>query len=388
VSEDLMFQAEIREVVRAAYRAIPTGAGRAMAERFYSDAELASVPAEAVDWALGVANPVRHAGLNRGEVVLDVGAGGGIDTVLAARRVGPGGRVVGLDMLAQMCERARAAVEAAGVAAWCELLQGELEGIPLPDASVDVVISNGALNLSPRKSRVFAEIARVLRPGGRVCVADLVVDDDLPPEILASGTAWAGCIAGAISERVLVRKLERAGLVDIEMSERTPLTVDDMALYPLFTADVVDLMRRVLPVEAQRHVATSLIARARKPAAAGDRTRTVEAAPAAIVRHLDDVAPTAVTDGVTVRLIKQVEDVDLKVVDYEAGRATPMHAHRHVHQGVIIAGRGAIELEGRRVTLTPWDVFTIPPNQAHAIHNDGPEPLRLVCMDCLVDRSP
>ena len=265
MSDDLMFQDEIRDVVRAAYGAITGGAGRPMAQRFYSDEELASVPAQAVDWALGVGNPVRHAGLSEGEVVLDIGSGGGIDTVLAARRVGPTGRVIGLDMLPEMCERGRAAVEEAGVAAWCDFHEGEMEAIPLPNEAIDVVISNGVLNLSPRKSRAFAEITRVLRPGGRICVADLVVNDELPPEVLTTSAAWAGCIAGALSEEVLVRKLDRAGLIDNELTERATLTLDDVALYPLFTPDVLSLMRRLLADDARQHIATSLIARARKP---------------------------------------------------------------------------------------------------------------------------
>jgi arsenite methyltransferase len=265
MTEDLMFQDEILEQVRGAYGAIATGAGRAMAQRFYSGAELSSLPTAAVAWALGVGNPVRHAELAEGEVVLDIGSGGGIDTVLAAQRVGPTGRVVGLDMLPEMCARGRAAVEEAAVGDWCELRRGEMEAIPLPDASIDVVISNGVINLSPRKSRAFAEIVRVLRPGGRFCVCDLVVDDGLPPEVMSSGTAWAGCIAGALSEQVLADKLDRAGLVDVDLSERSALGIDDMALYPLFTPEVLSLMRALIPGEDQQHIATSLIARARKP---------------------------------------------------------------------------------------------------------------------------
>src|SRR4029453_17051609 len=196
--------------VRTAYSAITTGAGWAMAQRFYSDEELVAVPPQAVAWALGVSNPVRHADLSKGEVVLDIGSGGGIDTVLAAQRVGSTGRVTGLDMLPEMCERGRAAAKEAGVGAWCALREGVMEAIPLPDESVDVVISNGVINLSPRKSRTFAEIARVLRPGGRICVCDVVIDDHLPPEVRSSGPAWAGCIAGALSERILRRKLDQA----------------------------------------------------------------------------------------------------------------------------------------------------------------------------------
>ena len=240
-----------------------------MAHR-YTPTRSSRTSAAAVDWALGVGNPVRHAGLSEGEVVLDVGSGGGIDTVLAAQRVGPAGRVIGLDALPEMCERGSGGGEAAGVAQWCDFREGEMEAIPLPDESVDVVISNGVINLSPRKSRAFAEITRVLRPGGRICVSDLVVNDDLPPEVLSSGPAWAGCIAGAVRTD-LRRKLDRAGLVDVEMSERSMLTLDDVALYPLFTPEVLSLMRRVLPDDTRQHIATSVIVRARKPAAASRR---------------------------------------------------------------------------------------------------------------------
>ena len=130
----------------------------------------------------------------------------------------------------------------------------------------------------------------MLRPGGRVCVADLVVDDDLPPEVLSSGAAWAGCIAGALSERVFVRKLERAGLVDIDMGERASLTLDDVALYPLFTPDVLSLMRRLVSNDAQQHIATSLIARARKPASHTRGSPAAGAVASTVVRKLDDLS--------------------------------------------------------------------------------------------------
>lgn len=124
--------------------------------------------------------------------MLDVGSGGGIDTILAAKRVGPSGRAIGLDLLDEMIDRARGHAMAAGVEGWTEFVRGEMEAIPLPDASVDVVISNGVINLSPRKSRVLAEIHRVLRPGGRLCVADLTVENELPPEVMNNEAAWAG----------------------------------------------------------------------------------------------------------------------------------------------------------------------------------------------------
>lgn len=192
MTRDLMFQDEIKESVRQAYAEISTGGGEVVARRFYSAEELAEVPPRSVGWALGVGNPVRYAFIEPRETVLDVGSGGGIDTILAAKRTGPEGRAIGLDIIEEMCNRARSHAAEAGVAEWTEFLRGEMEAIPLPAASVDVVISNGVLNLSARKSRALAEIFRVLRPGGRICVADLTVEDDLPPEVANDPSAWAG----------------------------------------------------------------------------------------------------------------------------------------------------------------------------------------------------
>jgi len=192
MAKDLMFQAEIKDVVREAYGAISGGGGQAVAGRLYSDVELAELPRGAIDWALGVGNPVRYAFLQPGEVVLDIGSGAGIDTILAARRVGPEGKAIGLDIVPEMSERARVHAAEAGVDAWTEFRLGEMEQIPLPDASVDVVISNGVLNLSARKSRALAEIFRVLKPGGRISLADLTVEGELPPEIANDQSAWAG----------------------------------------------------------------------------------------------------------------------------------------------------------------------------------------------------
>ena len=192
MAKDLMYQDEIRDAVRDAYGSIASGAGEVVASMLYSEEELAELPAGARDWALGVGNPVRYAFLQPGEVVLDVGSGGGIDTILAAHRVGPTGRAIGLDIVEAMIERARANAADAGVDGWTEFLLGEMEQIPLPDASVDVVISNGVLNLSARKSRALAEIFRVLKPGGRISLADLTVEGELPPEIANDQSAWAG----------------------------------------------------------------------------------------------------------------------------------------------------------------------------------------------------
>lgn len=192
MARDLLFQDEVRSAVRASYEHITTGGGAPVAERLYSRHQLDLVPQGAVEWALGVGNPVAHAELRAGETVLDLGSGGGVDSVLAAHEVGPTGHVIGLDMLDDMVARGAANAARAGVDGWTEFRRGEMEDLPLEDASVDVVISNGVINLSPRKSRVLAEVLRVLKPGGRMCVADLTVEEDLPPEILASDAAWAG----------------------------------------------------------------------------------------------------------------------------------------------------------------------------------------------------
>jgi arsenite methyltransferase len=190
VSKELMYRDEIQQLVSEAYRAVdaPQGAGA----RFYTEDQLALVPAGARNWMLGVGNPLAWVALQPGEVVCDLGCGAGVDTQLAARQVGTGGRAVGVDFLPEMLERARAFAGQAGVAN-VEFLHGEMEAVPLPDASVDAVISNGSVNLSARKSRVFAEAHRILRPGGRLCVTDFTIrEEDLPAEILTHPAAWAG----------------------------------------------------------------------------------------------------------------------------------------------------------------------------------------------------
>ncbi len=186
---DLMHKAEIQQLVRDAYRAITTPA--AAGAVLYDAAQLAELPPTAEEWSLGVGNPVAWAGLRPGQVVLDLGSGAGIDTILAARRTAPTGQAIGLDFLPEMCARGRANAASAGVTN-VDFVQGEMEAIPLKGASVDVVVSNGVINLSARKTRVLAECFRVLRPGGRLCVADVTVEEDLPPQILTHPSAWAG----------------------------------------------------------------------------------------------------------------------------------------------------------------------------------------------------
>jgi len=131
---------------------------------------------------------------------------------------------------------------------------------------LDLIISNGVINLSPRKARVMAECARVLRPGGRLCVSDLTVDqDELPPEIATQPAAWAGCVAGALKEEDFLAQLERAGFSDVEVMSREPLSVDDCALYPLFTDEVIALMHELIPAERQAEVAISVVVQANHP---------------------------------------------------------------------------------------------------------------------------
>ena len=181
---------EARSIILETYGRVCSD-GETVARAFYAPEELDTLPRDAVGMSLGVGHPVRHAGLRAGETVLDLGCGAGIDTLLAARAVGPTGRVIGLDMTPEMVERAGWNAAAAAPAN-VEIRQGLIEEIPLPDASVDVVISNGVLNLSTRKSRVLAEAFRVLRPGGRISITDLVLEEALPEDVLKSPAALAG----------------------------------------------------------------------------------------------------------------------------------------------------------------------------------------------------
>ena len=167
-----------------------------------------------------------------------------------------------------MLSRTASAVEEAGLDN-VELLEGDMEAVPLPDDSVDLIISNGVVNLSPRKARAMAECARVLRPGGRLCVSDLAVEqDELPPEILTQPAASAGCVAGALAEEDFVDKLERAGFERVEVLHREPLGIDDCALYPLFSGEVIRLMRGLIPSERHDDVATAVVVRATHPGSA------------------------------------------------------------------------------------------------------------------------
>jgi arsenite methyltransferase len=192
----------------------------------YEAAQTCGLPAEALLASLGCGNPTALAELKPGEVVLDLGSGGGIDVLLSARRVGAQGKAYGLDMTDDMLALANANKLKSG-ATNVEFLKGEIENIPLPEGSVDVIISNCVINLSADKDQVLREAFRVLRPGGRFAVSDVVTRGEIRPDIRRSVLAWVGCIAGALDEQVYRAKLAAAGFVDIDVEPTRIYGVDD-----------------------------------------------------------------------------------------------------------------------------------------------------------------
>ncbi len=234
--------ASVRERYAAAAQAVldraTPGESVWCAPGLYERSDLVGLPPDAALASLGCGNPVAIAGLRAGETVLDLGSGGGIDVLLSTQRVGTEGYVYGLDMTDEMLELARRNAASAG-ATNVSFLKGTIESIPLPDASVDVVVSNCVVNLAADKSAVFAEIARVLRPAGRVGITDIVAEDHLTPAQRAERGSYVGCIAGALSMAEVRSGLESAGLEEIE----------------------------VLPTHAVADAMHSAIIRARKPSA-------------------------------------------------------------------------------------------------------------------------
>jgi SAM-dependent methyltransferase len=196
----------------------PVQKGFAVKLAGYSRQELAGLPRDAVVNAFGCGNPLAFSEVAEGEVVVDLGCGAGIDLLLAAQKVGPSGRAIGVDMTDEMLAKAREVIDDAG-AGNAEVRKGLIEDLPVESASVEWVISNCVINLSPEKNRVFAEIGRVLKPGGRMLVSDIVAED-LPGEILDDMGMYCCCVAGAISEDKYRDGLNRAGLVDVEIRER------------------------------------------------------------------------------------------------------------------------------------------------------------------------
>jgi arsenite methyltransferase len=253
----------IHETVRAHYAGAAVsasqgvsccGADETIGPALYSALERAELPDAAVLASLGCGNPTAVADLREGERVLDLGSGGGIDVLLSAKRVGPTGRAFGLDMTDEMLALAQRNAADAG-ATNVEFLKGHIESIPLPPESVDVVISNCVVNLAADKRAVFREIARVLRPGGRMGISDIVADDDLSADERAERGSYAGCIAGALSTSEFVSGLEAAGLTDISVTpthDVVPGMVSAIvkATKPANAAAAMDLSRRELPVAA------------------------------------------------------------------------------------------------------------------------------------------
>ena len=214
-----------------------------ISSNLYSATETGSIPEGAVLASLGCGNPTALAELTEGETVLDLGSGGGIDVLLSARRVGPAGKAYGLDMTDEMLTLARENQRKAGVTN-VEFLKGEIENIPLPDASVDVIISNCVINLSADKRKVLAEAFRVLKPGGRFAVSDVVVRGEVPAEVRRSMELWVGCVAGALEEQEFKTLLETSGFTDVDIEPTRIYRVDDARAFLASAGLDADLVAR------------------------------------------------------------------------------------------------------------------------------------------------
>jgi arsenite methyltransferase len=243
IKEAVMSGESVKEIVRerygeAALRVVEgrqssccggscgTGGDDPITSNLYTDAERAEVPGGALLASLGCGNPAALAELHEGEVVLDLGSGGGIDVLLSAKRVGPGGAVYGLDMTDEMLALAREHQRQAGVEN-VEFLKGDIESVPLPDASVDVIISNCVINLTADKRRALAEAFRVLKPGGRFAVSDVVVRGEVPREVRRNMELWVGCVAGALTETEFLEGLSAAGFVDASIEPTRVYELED-----------------------------------------------------------------------------------------------------------------------------------------------------------------
>ena len=228
----------------------------------YSASEIQDLPADAVSASLGCGNPTALVQLGPGETVLDLGSGGGIDVLLSAKRVGPEGKVYGLDMTDEMLALARENQKKAG-ATNVEFLHGSIEAIPLPDNCVDVVISNCVINLSSDKDAVLREAFRVLKPGGRFAVSDVVVRGDVPADVRRNMELWVGCLAGALEESEYASKLRAAGFADVEVEPWRIYQVEDARSF--LAASGLDVDRLAPQIEGRFR---SAFVRATKPSAA------------------------------------------------------------------------------------------------------------------------
>jgi arsenite methyltransferase len=237
------------------------GCGDPITSNLYSDVETAGLPSEAVAVSLGCGNPTALIDLEPGQTVLDLGSGGGVDVLLSAKRVGPTGKVYGLDMTDDMLALARENQRKAG-ATNVEFLKGTIEAIPLPDRSVDVIISNCVINLSVDKDAVLREAFRVLKPGGRFAVSDVVIRGEVPPEIRRNMELWVGCVAGALQEDEYASKLKAAGFEAVELDPWRVYQVEDARAF--LAESGIDVDRLAPQVDGK--VASAFI-RARRPEA-------------------------------------------------------------------------------------------------------------------------
>ncbi len=239
----------------------------AITSNLYTTDELQHLPQDAVAASLGCGNPVAVAELTEGEIVLDLGSGGGIDVLLSARRVGATGKAYGLDMTDEMLDLARKNAREAGVTN-VEFLRGEMENIPLPRDTVDVIISNCVVNLSPDKDSVLREAYRVLKPGGRLAISDIVTNSDLPEAISSSMAAWTGCIAGALTRDDYIAKLQAAGFEGAEIETFREYTAADAT-----SGGLGDKVKDAVANENQGLGIFSGVVRARKPVNAREEER-------------------------------------------------------------------------------------------------------------------
>jgi SAM-dependent methyltransferase len=235
--------------------------GDPITSNLYSDAETVDLPADAVTASLGCGNPTALLALEAGQTVLDLGSGGGIDVLLSAKRVGPAGKVYGLDMTDEMLALARENQRKAG-ATNVEFLKGTIEAIPLPANSVDVIISNCVINLSSDKDAVLREAFRVLKPGGRFAVSDVVVRGEVPADVRRNVELWVGCIAGALQDTDYADKLRAAGFADVEVDPWRIYKIDDARAFLTEAGFDVD---RMAPLVEDKFA--SAFIRARKPEA-------------------------------------------------------------------------------------------------------------------------
>lgn len=233
--------------------------GDPITSNLYQSEQTAGIPEQAVLASLGCGNPTALAQLKPGEIVLDLGSGGGIDVLLSAKRVSPGGKAYGLDMTDEMLALAWENQKKAGVQN-VEFLKGEIENIPLPDNAVDVVISNCVINLSADKERVLAEAFRVLRPGGRFAVSDVVVGGDVPAEIRKNIELWVGCVAGALKDSEYISKLTAAGFQEVTIEPTRVYKVEDAQQF--LTSQGIDTASIASQVEGKF---MSAFIRAKKP---------------------------------------------------------------------------------------------------------------------------